>query len=94
MEKFIQNLDEILTYDKDQLIWIMLRGTEILKQNTLTCWIKNGDLDVFPKVMDFYDFSDILLDFLMDEFTEQSLAQRLVWIHTNTHLLLWHRTFI
>lgn len=76
IEKFIKTLDEIMTYDMEQLLWIMVKGTDLLKKTALSCWLQNGDLDILLQVLDIYDYSSVLFDLLVDESVEEILIQR------------------
>lgn len=76
MEKFIKSLNEILTYELNQLLWIMVKGTDMLKRTTLSYWLLNGDFDILLKALDIHDFSCVLFELLVDEDIDENLAQR------------------
>lgn len=76
VESKVDKLDEILTYQMDQLRWIMSRGEFILKEKVVKIWLLKGDLDILVKVMTTCNYSSILYYFIMDEELDDTTSQK------------------
>lgn len=76
LETQMYNLREMLSYNVDQLSWILTYRGKLLKEKAVLSWLHRGDLDILAKAITDCGNSQILYTFLTDEDIDESLFQR------------------